>query len=475
MLTPWDSCSGFECGNFMDIIDYRLNHVNDSTSYCNVIVDTEMWIIDGVSNVLAANAKDPKTFPIPQTIKNQFLIFLEKGTQLLKKRTQDTSLTNFKNLNVTGSILDKGKLSTHPDYEYANYTGMEFPGCMERQYSRQVGMDISHAGRLTYLFSDLYFNKKFVPTQSTISFDEVKKIANQFAYKIFNRDFKWPAFSNFWDGSNGWYRVNYANRKGFGYAPNTLSPAISYGYGFLQHFNADVKTIFLNQLDFLQSTDPIKIEYKNNIFSIRNVSGDRCLAGPLVNVQEKVYLMRFLPNLFTWNPLLTNNDKKENPYIIYSQGYKTPNALYTTSVATADNKSTACAGRPQNNLWFSFVATANTQSIFVLSGNEYGHIKKPVLALWNHDGSEEMACFSSKTKNNAFLSTNKLIIGNTYLISIDNFDKGGKGSFTLFSNNSEMQTLQPNNVAAPNIGEIRFNSVLSKIQGYDGKDWIVLN
>ena len=50
-------------------------------------------------------------------------------------------------------------------------------------------------------------------------------LANQFAFRIFRGDLQNPTFNNFFDGSNGWFRVGYVSTAGFGYAPSQFSSA----------------------------------------------------------------------------------------------------------------------------------------------------------------------------------------------------------------------------------------------------------
>ena len=53
-----------------------------------------------------------------------------------------------------------------------------------------------------------YSNRRFDPAALRRAF------ANQVAAKIWNHDGLYPLFSNYWDGSNRWYRVGYENGTG---------------------------------------------------------------------------------------------------------------------------------------------------------------------------------------------------------------------------------------------------------------------
>ena len=64
------------------------------------------------------------------------------------------------------------------------------------------------------------------------------------SHKKLNRDFKKPLFTNFMNGGNGWYRVNYSGRKNFGYGPYKLSNSLATGgYGLWARYNPDMKRV----------------------------------------------------------------------------------------------------------------------------------------------------------------------------------------------------------------------------------------
>jgi len=76
-------------------------------------------------------------------------------------------------------------------------------------------------------------------------------------YATFNRDFKKPLFTNFMDGTNGWYRVNYSGRKGFGYGPWDMSISVlTGGFGFWSKYNSDTQKVFVALIEMLKSKDP---------------------------------------------------------------------------------------------------------------------------------------------------------------------------------------------------------------------------
>lgn len=73
---------------------------------------------------------------------------------------------------------------------------------------------------------------------------------NQYVYRVFNGDYSHPLFHNYFDGSDGWYRVGY-NGPEFGYPPSSycdmhnpnrpcLMPGAIIAWGELSFASADL-------------------------------------------------------------------------------------------------------------------------------------------------------------------------------------------------------------------------------------------
>ncbi len=88
--------------------------------------------------------------------------------------------------------------------------------------------------------------------------------ANQYAYKVFNKDFEQPLFSNYFDGTDGWYRVGYSNRLNYGYGPSDLSIAsLTGGFAYWSIYNSDVRLITNSLYCLIHSDDSIKKKFLN--------------------------------------------------------------------------------------------------------------------------------------------------------------------------------------------------------------------
>lgn len=276
---------------------------NKSPGYCNAVTDTDIFIIAGVSNILSANTKDSNLIKIDQNVKNLFLEYLKEGILLLKSRISYHKIKDFDGNLVEASNFDLGVWDYHPDYAYSNYTSKVYPDIKNSEYrATNVGWDLSHARRFVHIFESLYRNAKTLKLDFP-DYEFMKKLSNQFIYGTFNRDFKKPLFTNFMNGTNGWYRVGYSNRKGFGYGPFDMSIAVlTGGYGFLSKYNNDIERVFCALIKMIESKNPdirehVIEHYENNVwkdykhyrsFDFHNKD----------NPNTQAVLLQFLPSLY---------------------------------------------------------------------------------------------------------------------------------------------------------------------------------
>ena len=111
------------------------------------------------------------------------------------------------------------------------------------------------------------------------------------------------------------------------------------------------------------------------------------------------------------------------------------NAAYTTEMATNDKNPGSCwntAGG--SNRWFKFVATTTQINLQLFTGGTEGTIQYPYMALWQSDGTTQVACVNYTSQySDLDLSATSLVIGNTYYVSVDNHNgsTGYRGTFKL--------------------------------------------
>jgi hypothetical protein len=234
------------------------------------------------------------------------LSYIKTGVNLLESRFSDTRLKDFKGKYVAGTLFQRGTGETFPDYAFAGYTGQEFPKITPvnklRYRKKDVAWDLSHYRRFVHVMDTLSKNKDILglnfPTK-----DHMVKMANQLNYATFNRDFKKPLFTNFMDGTNGWYRVDYAGRKGFGYGPSDMSIAVLIGgYGFWSLYSTDTQKIFTALINMLESKDPevrrhVIDHYEKKIWrNYKRSSGNDFTKYDDSGTQN--ILIQFLPSLY---------------------------------------------------------------------------------------------------------------------------------------------------------------------------------
>jgi hypothetical protein len=188
--------------------------------------DTDLWVIAAAAEILGASADDPSLVYLPSNIQSELVAAVNSGVKLLQmKRTMHPNTTNF-NGAVVGSADYFENEDSSSEVAFSAYTGSSFPSSVDKSMQPNLSWDSSHASRLPILFRALYDNKKatgtgFSPSGAGNGFPtghDIQMIINQYLYRVFQGDSAKPLFNNYFDGSNGWYRVGYSGSN-FGYPP----------------------------------------------------------------------------------------------------------------------------------------------------------------------------------------------------------------------------------------------------------------
>lgn len=249
-VTGWGGDEGLF--NHSQFVKKRLNREFKGPKYCNAITDLDMWILAGVVEMLAAHKREPLLVPLDKPRRNEYMDYAAWGIRFMRSRLTESALQDFDGKPVKGWNFDLGAWDAHSDYAYAGYTGESFPTKQDKKAPVQAGWDISHARRLVHVLETLHNNRE-VTGQSFPTHEDMIRFANQLLYGVFNRDFQKPLFANFMNGANGWYRVDYAGRKDFGYRPYGLSNSFATGgYGLWARYNPDMKRVTAALWDMLR-------------------------------------------------------------------------------------------------------------------------------------------------------------------------------------------------------------------------------
>lgn len=223
------------------------------------VFDDYLFFIAAMAHLLGAQAAAPDLVLLPEDVAGCYRSFVRLGCELLRKRMTPSAFTDFEGRPVAGLNFDLGVWDGFEDYAYTGYAGEEYPGEACKRAARNVGWDISHARRFVNVFDALYDNRQATGIPFPGS-QVMAGLANQLVYGAFNRDFNRPLFTNFMDGTNGWYRVGYAGRQGFGYPPWGLSDAVpTGGYGFWSRFNPDVARVMGSILSLLEEEAAVDV------------------------------------------------------------------------------------------------------------------------------------------------------------------------------------------------------------------------
>lgn len=291
-------------------IDGRYNHIEylelktkkyyGKPSYCRAILDQDMWIMAGVNELLAAHKIAPELIIMSDTLESQFVNYLKLSLDIVESRFSKTKLTDFNGEKTTGYAFDVKSFKDHEDNSYSNFKGECCPNDYDKKKVRKIGWDLSHMRRFVQIVSSIEQNKDL----TGISFSDtllIKKIANQFIYGVFNKDFEKPLFANYFDGQNGWYRVNY-HGEGFGYAPYDLSDAAyTGGYLFWKKYNVDIEKLSKAMWAYFNSSNNELKEHKEEHYGRHYENSERT---PIVNYNDEskfsnlLFWLMYLPVYF---------------------------------------------------------------------------------------------------------------------------------------------------------------------------------
>jgi hypothetical protein len=92
--------------------------------------------------------------------------------------------------------------------DYAGYQGEKFPAAADKAKVKGLSWDISHFSIVPVFLRTLYDNRAATGVDFAQKSD-IEYIGNQYAFHVFEGDYQRPLFKNFFDGTDGWYRVSY--------------------------------------------------------------------------------------------------------------------------------------------------------------------------------------------------------------------------------------------------------------------------
>ena len=191
--------------------------------------------------------------------------------------------------------IDRGFWRLYSDNRYAGYEGSDKPAvCMpdetnpkKKRVQVQIdaknvpkrddtGWDISHARRLVHALDALERNslairKIFLDVFKMLPSDITRAFANTLVYVMWNGDSKYPLFSNYLSGANGWYRVAYDIGTGDcreGTPPYGLTHSFpTGGYITWAKYNTTIGSLGRRLYELANSTDEVDVKFLSRYYA----------------------------------------------------------------------------------------------------------------------------------------------------------------------------------------------------------------
>lgn len=246
---------------------FRTKSARAKEAYKTTLQDRDLWLIGTAAEVLGANADDPNLVPLTPDEAQQLHAAVAAGVQFLQeKQTFYSDTRNFQGKVVGSTSYFNGEYDDHPDMAYSAYTGQDFPGNKSKSNTHGASWDVSHFLRVPVVMRSLYDTRKATGLNFP-TYHDLELLDNQMVYKVFQGNFEQPLFNNFFDGSNGWYRVAYSNRGNFGYPPaqfcdahgNTrpcLTEGAVQGWGLIAFASPDLARLEESLVKLAARSDP---------------------------------------------------------------------------------------------------------------------------------------------------------------------------------------------------------------------------
>lgn len=281
----WASCLSDKDGNMIDpthsqhhfrvILSKLIDTYNDvekhvDPGYCNVVYDSDVQILAGLVEYLAAYKKDPAHVTFDTANEINYHNHITNIIDLIIKQHFNNPITGPKSSLVPGFQIKPGAYTDHPSYIYA---GFEYdkhpPSKKDEKKVKGLGDDVSHFTRFAWLLRTLSLNRNITKSAFPDKEDTVG-LANQITYKVFKGDLDKPQFTTYMDGSNGWFRADpYEGSKATGVGPNggTVS-VITGGYLLYTPLSTELKSIAdrLWKIFKMTSTDPELKDYVDSYY-----------------------------------------------------------------------------------------------------------------------------------------------------------------------------------------------------------------
>ncbi|HMV34130.1 MAG TPA: hypothetical protein PKA50_18570, partial [Gemmatimonadales bacterium] len=180
----------------------------------------DLWLMAAAAELLEAHRLDPTLVPLGADSAG-LAELVRAGAGALERSATAHPDTRDANGRVVGSLgFFEGDYDAHPEMAFAGDSGTAFPPAGAARAPVRGSWDIAHLQRLPIALRSLWDARRATgldfPTEATLHL-----VTNQLVYRVFAGDFRELRFRNFFDGGDGWFRVGYKGRAGWGYPPSS--------------------------------------------------------------------------------------------------------------------------------------------------------------------------------------------------------------------------------------------------------------
>lgn len=260
---------------------------------CPVVNDIDLFIIAGVAQVVAAYHQAPEQVPISSEDLSIYKAYLSEAESLLKSRIELRPIHTAQGI-LEGFAFDNGLYRDNKDHRWALYNGAAFPpSSLKPKTPTDASWDLSHARRFFFVFNALDQAKEGAGL--TLDYQRyLDALAHQFCHVVY-ADTVRHLFSNYLNGDNGWYRVDY-HGKGFGYPPYSMSQAaLEGGWFFLGDRYQPIQTLGTRLWEVFHENP----QYYNQYYGVlyRNYEPVTRKFSSQPRGSERFVLLQWLPSL----------------------------------------------------------------------------------------------------------------------------------------------------------------------------------
>jgi hypothetical protein len=214
--------------------------------YQAAMTDTELWLVADSAEVLGADATAPELGILNSSTRSQLKQAVQAGVSLMQARCHHTTAPD--GSDVLSAFA--GDLDDYPTYNYAGDTGPTVPTTPDPLYG--LMWDIDHSYRFPIVFRSLYETRSATGASFPTLYDLVS-LANTYVHLAFTGNPQMPAFTNYLDGTDGWFDVGDPSLAD-GYPPepycdatqspiNCLTGGAIQGWGLLSFANPRVAAL----------------------------------------------------------------------------------------------------------------------------------------------------------------------------------------------------------------------------------------